>query len=141
MTTRDFSSDEEVQALVDGFESCGIAAAEFTHAAHIAVGLYYLAEFPPVVALSRMRKNIRAFAAHHRADSLYHETITTFWMRLLDHLASAKYVDLPLWQRINVIVADWGTRRPVEAHYTPELISSAAARERWMPPDREPLPF
>ena len=94
------------------------------------------------------------FAAHHGVGGLYHETLTTFWMRLLDR-ASRTYevdsshrrsprrpkADLPLWQRINLIVARWGTRAPVDAHYSRELIASPAARERWIPPDRLPIPF
>jgi len=99
-----------------------------------------------------MRSKIRAFAAHHGVTNLYHETLTTFWVRLLEHVASTSEVDssrrsvsakadLPLWQRINLIVARWGNRGPVDAHYSRELIASPAARERWIPPDRLPIPF
>jgi hypothetical protein len=35
-----------------------------------------------------MREKIRAFAAYYHMDRLYHETLTTFWMRLLDHVAA-----------------------------------------------------
>jgi hypothetical protein len=62
-------------------------------------------------------------------------------MRLLDHLAKNHYVDVPLWRRINLIVARWGTAALVEAHYSRELITSKAAREEWIPPDRLPLAF
>jgi hypothetical protein len=197
MKTKDFASDAEVAALVDAFENATIPASEFTHVAHIAVAVSYLAQLAPDQALDRMREKIRAFAAHHGVDGLYHETLTTFWMRLLDHVAGsydvaepcetgqllqqettpsqkdakrrswatqlidpigcpsgAKPVDpsrrssprrmkaeLPLWRRINLIVERWGTRAPVDAHYTRELIASKAARERWIPPDRLPLPF
>ena len=152
MKTKDFTSDSEVGALVDAFESATIPASEFTHAAHIAVALSYLDAFSPEQALERMRENIRAFAAHHNVADLYHETLTTFWMRLLEHVASTSDVDpsrrnvrakadLPLWQRINLIVDDWTKRRPVEAHYSTELIKSQAARDKWIPPDRLPTPF
>jgi hypothetical protein len=78
--------------------------------------------------------------AHHKAEG-YHETLTTFWVRLLNHVAATYDPNLPLWQRINLITARWGTRAPVDAHYTRELIMSKEARESWMPPDRLPLPF
>ena len=91
--------------------------------------------------MARMREKIRAFAAHHGVDNLYHETLTTFWMWLLEHVASASEADLPLWRRINLIVEDWTKRRPVETHYSPEVIKSQAARENWIPPDRLPTPF
>ncbi len=121
-----------------------IPAAEFTHAAHVAVALAYLEELPLSHALERMREKIRAFAAHHGANGLYHETLTTFWMRLLDHIAATYRDDslrLPLWRRINLIVGNWGNRRPVEQHYSPGLIASQAARETWVSPDRLPIPF
>jgi hypothetical protein len=141
LRTRDFASDTEIAALVSAFENATIPASEFTHAAHIAVALSYLATFSPEQALERMREKIRAFAAHHRVGNLYHETLTTFWMRLLEHVAGTSDVDLPLWRRINLIVEDWTKRRPVEAHYSTELIKSQAARDKWIPPDRLPTPF
>jgi hypothetical protein len=139
MKTRDFTSDADVAALVNAFETARIPASEFTHAAHIAVALSYLADLPADQALRKMRERVRAFASAHGKGNLYHETLTTFWMRLLDHVG--RNCDLPLWQRINLIVARWGTRAPVEAHYSPELIKSQGARQRWIPPDRLPLPF
>jgi hypothetical protein len=141
MKTKDFVNDAEVAALVLAFETATIPASEFTHVAHIAVALSYLAELPQDEALARMRKKIRAFAAHHGVTNLYHETLTVFWMRLLEHVAATYRPDVALWQRINQIVAQWGNRRPVEAHFTSELIASSAARENWVPPDRLPLPF
>jgi hypothetical protein len=152
LRTRDFASDGEVAALVRAFENATIPASEFTHAAHIAVALSYLDTFPPEQALERMRENIRSFAAHHHVTNLYHETLTTFWIRLLEHVTSACDVDasrrsesakadLPLWRRINLIVDHWTQRRPVEAHYSRELIRSQAARDKWCPPDLLPLPF
>jgi len=141
LKTQDFATDGEVAALVSAFENATIPASEFTHAAHIAVALSYLDASPPEQALARMREKIRAFAAHHGVGNLYHETLTTFWMRLLEHIASTSKVDLPLWRRVNLIVEDWTKRRPVEAHYSRELIRSQAARDKWVPPDRLPIPF
>jgi len=141
LKTRGFVTDEEVAALVRAFEDASIRASEFTHAAHIAVALNYLDSFSPDEALQRMREKIRFFAAHHGVTNLYHETLTTFWMRLLEHVASTSDTGVPLWRRINLIVDDWIKRRPVEAHYSKELIKSQAAREKWVPPDRLPTPF
>jgi hypothetical protein len=141
LKTRDFASDSEVAALVSAFENATIPASEFSHVAHIAVALSYLDSSPPEQALERMREKIRAFAAHHNVGNLYHETLTTFWMRLLEHVAGTSDVDLPLWRRINLIVEDWTKRRPVDAHYSRELIKSQTARDKWVPPDRLPIPF
>jgi hypothetical protein len=141
LKARDFATNDEVAALVRAFENASIPASEFTHAAHIAVGLSYLDTFSPEQALERMREKIRAFAARHGVTNLYHETLTTFWMRLLEHVSGTSDLNLPLWRRINLIVEDWTKRRPVEAHYSRELIKSQTARDKWVPPDRLPIPF
>src|SRR5256885_1058447 len=141
LKTQDFATDGEVAALVSAFENATIPASEFTHTAHIAVALSYLDAFPPEQALEGMREKIRAFATHHGVSNLYHETLTTFWMRLLEHVSTASDFEVPLWQRINLIVEDWTKRRPVETHYSAELIKSQAARDKWIPPDRLPTPF
>jgi len=139
--TREFASDAEVAALVEAFEAATIPPSQFTHYAHIAVALSYLDRLPLAEALERMREKLSQFTARHHLVDLYHETLTTFWMRLLDHVARLHYRDVPLWRRINLIVARWGTAGPVEAHYSRELIKSKAAREDWIEPDRLPLPF
>jgi hypothetical protein len=138
--TRDFTSDAEVRELVEAFEAGTIAPSQFNHAAHIATALSYLALLPLAEATARMRSSLLRFTAQHGIN-VYHETITTFWMRLLDHLAVNGYRDVPLWRRINLIVERWGNVGAIEAHYSRGLIISKLAREQWVPPDRLPLPF
>ncbi|MDP9253782.1 MAG: hypothetical protein M3O66_02390 [Verrucomicrobiota bacterium] len=140
MKTRDFTSDAEVQELLEAFEAGTIAPSQFNHAAHIATALGYLAILPLPEATARMRSSLLQFTAHH-GTNVYHETLTSFWMRLLHHLAEGPYRDIPLWSRINLIVKRWGNAGAVEAHYSRALITSKIAREQWMPPDRLPLKF
>jgi hypothetical protein len=138
--TQNFTSDSEVQDLLQAFEAGTISPMRFDHAAHIATALGYLANFPLGEATARMRSSLLRFTAKHGIN-VYHETLTTFWMRLLDHLASGPYRDTPLWSRINLIVERWGKVGAVEAHYSREVITSKAARQQWVPPDRLPFAF
>jgi hypothetical protein len=138
--TREFTSDAEVDELVAAFEAGTISPSQFTHAAHMATGLSYLANMPFAEANARMRSSLLQFTARHGIN-VYHETITIFWMRLLHHLANGPYRDLPLWSRINLIVKRWEHAGALETHYSHALIHSKTARERWMPPDRLPLFF
>lgn len=138
--TRDFSTDAEVHELVDAFEAGTIAPSQFNHAAHMATALNYLAAHSFFDAKERMRTALLQFTARHGID-VYHETITTFWMRLLDYLAQGPYRDVPLWSRINLIVKRWEHAGVLEAHYSRELIRSKAARQNWVLPDRLPLKF
>jgi hypothetical protein len=140
MKTGDFTADAEVQALVLAFETAAMPAADFTHAAHIAVGLAYLAEAPLPLATERIRTALIHFVATHGVTG-YHETLTVFWMRLLDHLARVRYAELPLWARINAVVERYGTMAPVWAHYSRNRVFGSSAREQWVAPDLVPLPF
>jgi len=137
---RDFTNDEEVRELVRAFEQATILPSQFHHCAHIAVALTYLAEAPLDDATVRMRETLQRFTQHHGVN-VYHETVTRFWMKLLDYLATTHYRNVPLWRRINLIVERWAVTDPIAAHYSRSVISSRAARETWIAPDRLPLPF
>jgi hypothetical protein len=138
--TRDFASDNEVRALVHAFEEATILPSHFRHWAHMAVALSYLEAEPLDQALARMRRLLLHFSRAHNVN-VYHETVTQFWMKLLHHLATTHYRDLPLWRRINLIVQRWTVSDPIAAHYSRAVIRSHSAREGWVAPDRLPLPF
>jgi len=114
---RDFTNDEEVRVLVRAFEEATILPSQFHHCAHIAVALTYLAEAPLDDATVRMRQMLQKFTQRHGVN-VYHETVTRFWMKLLDHLATTHYRDMPLWRRINLIVERWIAADPIAAHYS-----------------------
>jgi hypothetical protein len=138
--TRDFANDDEVRALVRAFEEAKILPSHFRHWAHMAVALSYLELEPLDQALARMRRSLLHFSRAHSVN-VYHETVTQFWMKLLHHLATTHYRELPLWRRINLIVKRWTVADPLKAHYSKDVLRSHAAREAWIPPDRLPLPF
>jgi hypothetical protein len=138
--TRDFANDDEVRALVCAFEEAQILPSHFRHCAHIAVALSYLEAEPLEQATARMRCALLRFSRAHGVN-VYHETVTQFWMKLLHHLSVTHYREMPLWRRINLIVQRWTPADPIAAHYSREVITSGAARESWVAPDRLPLPF
>jgi hypothetical protein len=137
---RDFANDAEVRELVRAFEEATVLPSQFQHCAHIAVALNYLNEASLEDATVRMRQALQNFTQHHGVN-VYHETVTRFWMKLLDHLATTHYREMPLWRRINLIAARWAITDPVAAHYSRDVIKSRAARESWIDPDRLSLPF
>jgi hypothetical protein len=73
-------TDEEfLQAL----ESCALPESEFGHLAHVRAGYLYLENSTFAAALVRIRRSIRAYAAHLGKPDLYHETITTAYLALI----------------------------------------------------------
>jgi hypothetical protein len=89
---RDFTNDGEVRELVRAFEEATVLPSRFHHCAHIAVALTYLAEGSVDDASLRMRETLQKFTQRHGVN-VYHETVTRFWMKLLDHLATTHYRD------------------------------------------------
>ena len=69
--------------LIGQFESLAIPPESFHHADHIRLAFEYLAQYPPLEALSRFCQALKKFAAAHGKANLYHETITCAYLYLI----------------------------------------------------------
>ena len=77
-----YQTDEEVLDVVRRFESCELPPADFNHREHLLVALCYLLRMNDAEALAHIRARIGRYAAAHGVNpSLYHETITVFWLK------------------------------------------------------------
>ncbi|WP_263417784.1 hypothetical protein [Terriglobus albidus] len=83
------STHEEIAAFVSAFEAGTLPKERWTHAAHILSGAWYVHVLGPEAALTEMRRHIRAYneavGTQNTDSSGYHETITVFWIRMLEH--------------------------------------------------------
>ena len=80
---------------------------------------------------------IREFAAQ-RAPGKYHQTMTTFWVRLVAHtLAADGSGDFEEHLSRFPILLD---KRAAWRHYSDGVLTSGAARARFVDPDLNPLP-
>lgn len=120
--------------FVAAFESCMLAPSQFRHADHLRLAWIYLHRFPHAEALERVRKGIQAFAAHHGATGLYHETITTAWVRLLASHDEPTFTEF-LARNEQRLGKDL-----LHQFWSPDLLTSAAAKTAWIAPDLRPLP-
>lgn len=134
-----FETAEQVQALVEAFESGRLPKARWTHHAHLMVGLWYLLQHGHPGALPVVRQRIRAFneavGTANTDNGGYHETLTRFFLEgIAGHRArhpGASLADLassllqsPLADK------DWPLTR-----YTRDRLFSVAARHTWVEPD------
>ena len=80
-----YKTDEEVDLMVKRFEERTLPKAEWTHAAHLTVGLYYCFHHPFGVAKNLMSDGIYWLNDTHGTPNTetsgYHETLTVFWLR------------------------------------------------------------
>ena len=137
-----YSNDEEVQGVVRRFESCELPPADFNHREHLLVALCYLLRLSDAEALARLRERIgRYVAAHGINPSLYHETITVFWMRRVRAYLTREGARRGLADLVNGLAAESGSSRLIFDYYSKELIDSERARRVWVEPDLRPLDF
>src|SRR5262245_21090730 len=88
------TSTSTTERLVQQFLDCTLPKSEWTHVAHLRVGLWHVRSFPPDEALARVREGILRLNAAHGTPNTdtggYHETITRFYLLSIDRfLANA----------------------------------------------------
>ena len=117
-------------------ESCRLSPDEFSHAAHIRAGFLYLQRHDFTAALGAMRRAIQAFAAAIGKDGLYHETITTAFMTLINE-RMAREPGLA-WPDFAARHNDLFSGDALGAFYSPERLADPLARATFLLPDRAP---
>src|SRR5437763_4193609 len=128
-----FQNVAEIETVVQQFETCAVAPAEFTHRAHLTVALWYLTQAPHE-ATERMRRGLQRFIAHHRAQG-YNETITLFWLKLVQHFLEHAGADRPLPALANELLARFSNSQLLFAHYSRALVQTPEAKADWLEPD------
>ena len=134
MTTAPAAEPLTDEALVRGFERAALQPGEFHHAEHVRVAWLYLRRFEPAEALRRYVDGIRRLSQVLGAPEKYHETIT--WAYLL--LIGQRMREGESWSDFagrNPDLLDWKDS-VLKRYYSPELLGSDAARERFFLPDR-----
>lgn len=133
-----------LDALAARFERAAIPREEWTHAAHLTIGVWHVHRFGPEGAIERLRRGIRALNDRHGTanteSSGYHETITIAYVRLIDLFLSAGDAGAPLERRVEQLLASpLADRAHLLQFWSRERLMSPAARAAWTPPDLSPL--
>jgi hypothetical protein len=137
-----FKSDDEIEALVHGFEDCSTLPSQFNHHAHLVVALSYLhlSNLTVQQATERMRAGLYRFLDHHGVDrQIYNETITLFWIKLVQSFLDRTDVSRPVAGIANEMIEACGNSQLIYSYYTRERLSSAEAKKEWIEPDVKPL--
>ena len=128
-------TDSEILTLVDRLERCLLSATEFHHRDHLTVAAVYLYASEFASALEKMRSSLCRFAAHH-GSTLYHETMTGFWlMQVQKHLDRSLCLAQAV-ERVQVALPDKGL---VNAYYSPGLLHSTEAKAGWVEPNLQEI--
>lgn len=138
----DFLENEHAFAeFLDGFEQGTLPRPVWTHAAHLAVGAWYLLSFAEKEAIQRVRSGIQHYnecaGIANTPDSGYHETLTLFWLGILVEQVSDFSSGHDKLDAIRRVVAEFAPQRDLfKQYYSFDVVASQEARARWIPPDR-----
>ena len=128
-------TDDEFLAA---FETCKLVRKDWTHEAHVRMAWLYLTQLPFDEALEQVRAGIQKLNTVIGSTDGYHDTITVAFVRVIaDRLRSGE--TYPAFRDRNPDLFD-RTLSVLLRHYTNERLYSADARQRFLEPDREPLP-
>jgi hypothetical protein len=134
-----YQSEAEIEAVVQGFESCATAKEEFKHRSHLTVAVCYLSDSTPEEALHKMRSGLFRFLDHHGVGrAKYHETLTIFWIKLvqsaLDQIDAQTLVEMT-----NAVLEYLADPAVVFNYYSDSRLQSSKARQVWVEPDLKQL--
>jgi len=136
-------TDDELADLIARFHAVTIPAPEFTHAAHLVVGLWHAATFDEAEALTRMRAGIYRLNDFHGTPNTdtrgYHETITRAYLFLLAQFARARPGVTVASLAQSLLASELAKRDALMTFYAKELLMSVGARREWVEPDLRPL--
>ncbi|MFO0898161.1 MAG: hypothetical protein U0836_12115 [Pirellulales bacterium] len=131
------------ERLVEQFVARTLPKSEWTHHAHLQVGLWHVLEHGPDDALRLLRGRIRAYneatGGVNSDQSGYHETITRFYVQRIAWFLRQRDAAAPIDELAEALIAELGDKRLLREFYSRERFESAAARREWVEPDLRPL--
>ena len=142
--SRTWPDADELRDLVARFTARTLSHAEWTHAAHLAVGTWYVHRYGAADAIEHLRRRIPRLNDVHGTPNSdtrgYHETITQAYVWLIAAMLAA---DPPADAATAVQMVLSGSLARSTAlfdYYSKDLLTSVGARRGWIPPDLRPLP-
>jgi hypothetical protein len=132
-----------IDRLAAAFIACTLPKAEWTHEAHLRVGLWHRLHMPAEEALAVLRERISRYNVSQGGENTdtdgYHETITRLYVILIDRFVSAADASRAPDELAHELIIELGHRDVPFRHYPRERLFSLAARRAWVAPDFAPL--
>ena len=132
-----YTNENEIFAVVESFENGTIARADWGHAEHLTVALYYLSNHDRNAAYKKMREGIfnllRAFEVDLSKEMPYHETLTVFWLKTVAEFKESRIGTLVLGH-FNELVEKFDKDYPLK-FYSREVLYSDEARAAFVEAD------
>ena len=103
--SRFYESEEEIEQVVRGFETCATPAADFHHREHLTVAVWYLQTLSRAETVDAMRAALLRFVDHHGVDpKKYNEEVTVFWVDAIASQLEGIGAEASLVEKCNRII-------------------------------------
>jgi hypothetical protein len=129
------TDDEFLQA----FMNCTLPNDQFRHRDHLHLAWLLARRLGFEEARVAIAEGIRRFAASHGHTEKYHETMTQFWIRIVDH-ASKQRPDIDDFDEFLATFPHLTDKLLPLRHWQRETMFSPEARTAWVEPDLLQLP-
>lgn len=107
-----YQSEQEIEAVVSGFENCTTSKEEFTHLSHLTVATYYLRNPTHEESFEKMRSGLLRFLKHHGVNSAkYSDRVTWAWIRKIQSVIEKMETDASLVVITNAVLEQLGQYR------------------------------
>ena len=112
----------------------------FPHYDHIRMAWIYLREYGYDEGIIKIREALKKLATHHGIPNHYHETITLFWAKMVQHALQ----QTPTIDDYQTFVTDHHPqlldKDLIKTYYDMAIIKSGRSRKAWIDPDLQALP-
>lgn len=126
--------------IIFGFNDKTLPKSEWTHEAHLVVGLWHAFSYSNLKALNLMREKIKAYnettGTENSENSGYHETITRFWLVISRHFIEQN-PDITDFEELcnQFLLSKWTSRQLALEYYSQKRLFSVRGRLNWLEPD------
>ena len=135
---------DDLMRLIACFADCSLPPHEWTHQAHLIVGLWYCSQHDETQALNILRDRIKRYSIargkQNTDTSGYHETITRFFVCYINHYLHDADPQFSLLELVNDFCAHQLENSSPLKFYSKERLMSVEARLGWVEPDLQSLP-
>lgn len=139
----EYQTIEQIENLLVSFNNCTLARSEWNHAAHLKVALWYLTQYEKKQAINLIRQSIQRYNTAQNIQATptggYHETLTLFWVFMVEHYLSIVDSKSPLVELTNKLIYMLKDKNLPQEYYSQDLLMSWDARKRWNNPYLKPL--
>jgi hypothetical protein len=135
---RDPESLSDDGAFLTAFQTGRIANQSFHHRDHLRLAWLQIRRLGLERASDEVTAGIRRFATHHGSPDRYNDTMTRFWLRVVE-LASRRHPDLGFEALLEAEPHLLDKSLPFK-HWSRESLTANEAKARWVEPDLRPIP-